>query len=55
VINAVERYFTPDSPIELLIRFKDRLKRLISFINEVERYFTPESPIELCSRFKVRL
>jgi len=25
----------------LNLRYKDRLKRLVSLVNEVERYFTP--------------
>jgi len=45
LLNALEKHFTPASPIELQIRFKDRLERLMSLINVSERYLAPDSPI----------
>jgi len=44
--NAVDSYFAPDSPIELLLRSKLRLERLVSADNAVDSYFAPDSPIE---------
>jgi len=56
LINPLERYFKAESPINLLLlRFKLRFVRLISFLKEVERYFALVFPIELWLRSKDRL
>jgi len=38
LVNAVERYLKPESPINLfLLKFKVRLERLMSLLKEAER------------------